>query len=248
MRSQIQGVLLDIKELLSFSLRPAPCIIGIADWFLVKTDNSKYSSYLTSECKDAPLTSVEFTLLVLAGNACFYYMKETITNFNMICQKIFDKMPKTRCTLFLISCIVTCGKCNGAWQKMVQRKADNQGSNHKLTSSLEIVLGEQRKQGTLYRCLDKRMGSKLICKHASDQEIHPDPLKSCIWDDIFIWYIQLRTSLKHILEWSCIANTGREMDTIYLSIKSAGIAFSPLVALCPHIWRLCHTLWHWKRK
>ena len=99
-KSQSQGLQLDIKELMTFPLTPVPYSIGTADGFLAKTDKSKCFNYLTKDCEDGPSPSVESTLVIEDGNACFYYMKETPANFNLICQKIFDMMPKTADTMF----------------------------------------------------------------------------------------------------------------------------------------------------
>ena len=93
MKSQSQGVQLDLKELMTYLLTPVPYSIGTADVFLAKTDKSKALHHLTKGHEDAAVPQSSETLVIHDGNAVFYYMKETPGNFSQICSKVFDIMP-----------------------------------------------------------------------------------------------------------------------------------------------------------
>ena len=99
-KSQSQGLQLDMKELMTYPLTPVPYSIGTADGFLAKTDKSKSFQYLTKECEDAPVPSAESTLVVYNGNAYFYYLKEIPANFSLICNKIVGMMSTTTDAVF----------------------------------------------------------------------------------------------------------------------------------------------------
>ena len=60
-KSQSQGLQLDLKELMTYPLTPVPFSIGTADGFLAKTDKSKSFQYLTKDCEDAPVPAPEYT-------------------------------------------------------------------------------------------------------------------------------------------------------------------------------------------
>ena len=99
-KSQSQGLQLDLKELMTYPLTPVPFSIGTADGFLAKTDKSKSFQYLTKDCEDAPVPAPESTLVVYDGNAYFYYLKEIPANFSKICDKIFGMMSTTADAVF----------------------------------------------------------------------------------------------------------------------------------------------------
>jgi len=99
-KSQSQGLQLDLKELMTYPLTPVPFSIGTADGFLAKTDKSKSFQYLTKECEDSPVPAPESTLVVYDGNAYFYYLKEIPANFGQICGKIFGMMSTTADAVF----------------------------------------------------------------------------------------------------------------------------------------------------
>ena len=93
-KSQSQGLQLDLKELMTYPLTPVPYSTATADGFLTKTDKSKSMHHLTKDVADADIPSPTDTVCVLDGNAYFYYLKEIPNNFGLICLKIFDMMPK----------------------------------------------------------------------------------------------------------------------------------------------------------
>lgn len=91
-RSQNQGLQLDLKELMTFPLTPVPYSLATPDGYFAKTDKSKGFQFLTKECANANVPSVNETLTVLDGNACFHYLKEVPSNFSQICAKIFTML------------------------------------------------------------------------------------------------------------------------------------------------------------
>lgn len=100
MKSQQQGLQLDMRELLTYPLTPVPYSIGTADGFLSKTDKSKSFAYLVKDINDAALPATDQTLVIIDGNAYFYFLKELPGNFKQICSKVFDMMPKTGNVVF----------------------------------------------------------------------------------------------------------------------------------------------------
>jgi hypothetical protein len=100
LKSQNEGLRLDLKELMTYPLTPVPYSIATADGFLAKTDKSKSFHYLTKDCVDADVPPSNDTLVVHDGNACFYYMKEVPCNFSQICSKVFDMMSRTGDAVF----------------------------------------------------------------------------------------------------------------------------------------------------
>jgi len=99
-KSQSQGITLDLKELMSYPLTPVPYGIGTADGFLAKTDKSKALHHLTKDREDAAAPPSSETLVIHDGNACFYFLKDIPRNFSQICDKVFDIMPKTGDVVF----------------------------------------------------------------------------------------------------------------------------------------------------
>ncbi len=99
-QSQMQGVQLDMKELMTYPLTPVPYSIGTSDGYLAKTDKSKGFTYLTKDREDAVLSDSIPTLTIEDGNASFYCMREIPGNFRMISQKLFDMMPRNSDVLF----------------------------------------------------------------------------------------------------------------------------------------------------
>ena len=93
-KSQIQDIQLDLKELMKYPLTPVPYSISTADGFLVKTDKSKSFHHITKDVDDAIASPPNETLVIHDGNASFYDMKEIPGNFRHICRKIFDMMSK----------------------------------------------------------------------------------------------------------------------------------------------------------
>jgi hypothetical protein len=100
MKSQNEGLQLDLKELMAYPLTPVPYSIGTADGYLAKTDKAKAFHYLTKECENALIPPEKDTLTVHDGNACFYYLKDLPGSFSEICTKVFDIMSKTADIIF----------------------------------------------------------------------------------------------------------------------------------------------------
>jgi len=94
-RSQSEGLQLDLQQLMSFPLTPVPYSIGTADGYLSKTDKSKGVHHLTKEVEDATITTATQTLVVEDGNAYFHYMTEVPANFKQISHKVFDMMQRS---------------------------------------------------------------------------------------------------------------------------------------------------------
>ena len=99
-KSQSQGLQLDLKELMTYPLTPVLFSTGTADGFLAKIDKSKSFQYLTKECEDSPVPAPESTLVIYDGNAYFYCLKEIPANFGQICGKIFGMMSTTGNAVF----------------------------------------------------------------------------------------------------------------------------------------------------
>lgn len=99
-KSRNQGVQLDLREFLTYPLTPVPYSIGTADGFMAKTDKSKTFTYLTKGHEDAAPPPHDETLVIIDGNACFYYLKEVPRDFSQICNKVFNFMPKTGDVVF----------------------------------------------------------------------------------------------------------------------------------------------------
>jgi len=95
MKSQNQGIQLDLRELLTYPLTPVPYSIGTADGFMAKTDKSKSFTFLTKDQEDAAQPPNDETLVIFDGNACFYFLKEIPGNFSQICEKVFNILPKS---------------------------------------------------------------------------------------------------------------------------------------------------------
>ena len=93
-KSQNQGLQIDLKELMTYPLTPVLYSIGTADGYLAKTDKSKGFHCLTKECTDAEIPPDNETLIIYDGNACFYYMKDMPNSFEKICSKVFDVMAR----------------------------------------------------------------------------------------------------------------------------------------------------------
>jgi len=100
MKSQEQGIQLDLRELLTYPLTPVPYSIGTADGFMAKTDKSKSFAHLTKGQEDAAQPPTNETLVIIDGNACFYYLKEIPGNFSQICDKVFNIMPRSGDVVF----------------------------------------------------------------------------------------------------------------------------------------------------
>ena len=99
-KSQNQGLQLDLKELMTYPLSPVPYSLATADGCLAKTNKAKGFNFITKDCPDAALPPSNETLTVYDGNACFYYLKDLPTNFSQICSKVFDIMGKTGDVVF----------------------------------------------------------------------------------------------------------------------------------------------------
>ena len=97
MKSQSQGIQLDLRELLTYPLTPVPYSMGTADGFLAK---SKSFSHLTKDVEDATLPPTDETLVIIDGNACFHQLKELPGDFSQICSKVFNMIPKTGDAVF----------------------------------------------------------------------------------------------------------------------------------------------------
>ena len=93
-KSQNQGLQLDMKELMTYLLTVVPFSLATADGYLVKTDKAKAFQYLTKDCPDAEVPPVTETLTVYDGNACFYYLKDIQENFRQISTKVFDMIGR----------------------------------------------------------------------------------------------------------------------------------------------------------
>uniref|UniRef100_UPI00358E53D5 uncharacterized protein n=3 Tax=Myxine glutinosa TaxID=7769 RepID=UPI00358E53D5 len=100
MKSQNEGLQLDLKELMTYPLTPVSYSLGTSDGFLAKTDKSKAFHHLTKECENAIIPPENDTLTVHDGNACFYYLKDLPGSFSEICSKVFDTMSNTHNVIF----------------------------------------------------------------------------------------------------------------------------------------------------
>lgn len=99
-KSQNQGLQLDLKELMTYPLTPVPYSLATGDGYIAKTDKAKAFQLLTKDCTDMNVSQAKVTLTVYDGNATFYYMKDIPANFSQICSKVFDTIGKTGDVVF----------------------------------------------------------------------------------------------------------------------------------------------------
>ena len=98
-RSQ-EGGKVELEELMKYPLTPVPYSLATADGFFNKTDKSKGFHYLMKGVDNAPLPSLDTTLIIEDGNAVFHYLTEVPGNFKQISHKILDRLPKNADVLF----------------------------------------------------------------------------------------------------------------------------------------------------
>ena len=99
-KSQNQGLQLDLKELMGYPLTVVPFSLATADGYLAKTDKAKAFHHLTKDYPDADVPPVTETLTVYDGNACFYYLKDIPGDFRQIGSKVFDMIGKAGDVIF----------------------------------------------------------------------------------------------------------------------------------------------------
>ena len=75
-------------------MTPVPYSIATADGFFCKTEKSKAFHHLVKDIEDSAEPPWEETLTIYDGNASFYSLKDVPSNFQLICQKVFDILSK----------------------------------------------------------------------------------------------------------------------------------------------------------
>ena len=92
LKCQKLGIQLNLAELVHYPMTPVPYSIATADGFLCKTDKSKAFHHLMKDQENAAEPPWNETLTVFDGNATFYALRDLPSNFQLICQKVFDVM------------------------------------------------------------------------------------------------------------------------------------------------------------
>ena len=93
-KSQNEGLQLDLRELMSFPLTAIPFSIGLPGHFMVKTDKCKLFHKTCDHIEDAAIPSLNETLSIIDGNATYHCLRDIPNNFREICHKIFNMLPK----------------------------------------------------------------------------------------------------------------------------------------------------------
>ncbi len=99
-QSQMQGIKLDLQELMAYPLTPVPYSIGTADGFLAKTNKSKGYQYLTKGVENAVVPDDANKLDIEDGNASFYCMREVPATFCQISHRLLDMVPRDEDVIF----------------------------------------------------------------------------------------------------------------------------------------------------
>ena len=94
LKCQQLGIKLQIDELVKYPMTPVPYSIATADGFFCKTEKSKAFHHLVKDIEDSAEPPWEETLTIYDGNASFYSLKDVPSNFQLICQKVFDILSK----------------------------------------------------------------------------------------------------------------------------------------------------------
>ena len=80
---------------LNLPMTPVPYSIATSDGFFTKPDKSKSLTSIVKTQEGAIEPHSSETLVILDGNACFYYLKGVPGSFDQMFQKVFDVMPKS---------------------------------------------------------------------------------------------------------------------------------------------------------
>ena len=99
-KSQSQGLKLDLRELMTFPLTPVPYSLATPDGSFVKTDKAKGFHFLVKDSVNAALPPMGDTLTIFDGNASFYQLKDIPSNFCQIASKLFDMTGRSGDVIF----------------------------------------------------------------------------------------------------------------------------------------------------
>ncbi|KAL2091605.1 hypothetical protein ACEWY4_013868 [Coilia grayii] len=91
-KTQNDGLQLNMRELMSYPLTTVPFSIATADDYLAKTGKAKAFHYLVKDQPDADIPPLSETLTVYDGNAYFHNMMDIPVTFAEISSKLFDSI------------------------------------------------------------------------------------------------------------------------------------------------------------
>ncbi|KAH3801966.1 hypothetical protein DPMN_155631 [Dreissena polymorpha] len=149
-QSQRPDWLINQEDLLKYSLTTVPFSIGTADGFLAKTDKSKGLKHVT-EGTDHAASPKDKTLVIEDGNALFHSMKDNLSNFKHISEKLFNMTPKKTDVIFSTDMCkqgsVNC-QSNGKETSRVWRKTSGERRKHQITGRLDEFPHKGREKET----------------------------------------------------------------------------------------------------